>query len=181
MSTSLQRIVRARLIFGIATVATICASPSIAAQGGQAAPLSDTVMNAVLEHVDEAEEVLESLLELRPVITAVTDERSRSDPPSKPRTTLISVHRSDVQKLVSLLDAAAAMVPPPPHADAQMPRGDARAHIEKAQEIAREFTQTASTPRPVGTSGGADDLVTIDRSALKRLEVELDAIELVAR
>lgn len=180
MPTCLQRIVRARLLFGIATVAALCASPSMAAQGSQVAPLNDTVLNAVLAHVDEAEAVLESLLELRPAITAVTDDRSRPALPSKPRTTLISVHRADVQKLASLVDAAAAMVPSAVHADAHVPRGDLRAHIEKAQEIAGELIQPVSTPRPIGTSG-ADDLVTIDRSALQRLEVEIDAIELVAR
>jgi hypothetical protein len=163
------------------TMAALIAAPTSTAavqERGAAAP--GTNAEAIHEHIDEAEEALEMLLDWRHVLTAATSQPRDTTPPTEPATTLISVPRSDVERLTKLLDAVMAMVPKPPQAGTA-PRGDLRAHAEKAQEIARELLPAAST-QPVGTSGRAGDagIVVVDRAALERLEVEIDAMERVA-
>ena len=82
-----------------------------------------------------------------------------------------------MQKLSGLLDARAAQLPQPSTTADQL-RGDLRAHVEKAREIAKELQPPHAevTASAANAKGG---LVTIDRTALERLDVELDAIEML--
>jgi hypothetical protein len=108
-----------------------------------------------------------------------------------PSTTLISVEREPVTKLARVLEAisssASRTLPARSDAPATEPRGDLRAHVEKAREITRELMPEGGTGA-VGTSGTAaprgptrtGDIIKVDRAALERLEVEIDAIERVA-
>jgi hypothetical protein len=139
--------------------------------------------DAILDHIDAAEDVVESLLEWRHVVKAV--ESSQADRQLVgPSTTLISIEREQVAKLTGALDAIASMLPAPSREAAQ-PRGDLRAHVDKAREIAQEL-MPKTAPAPVGTSGSPDRstandaIVVVDRTALERLEVEIDAMERVA-
>jgi hypothetical protein len=143
-----------------------------------AAPLNDQAAESIREHVDEAEDLVENLLEWRHVLTAAGRD-TRDALPTSPASTLISVERSEIQRLSELLSAAAAVLPGTGQPAPSRPRGDLRAHLEKAQEIARELLPDAPSA-PVGTSGGRGDLIEVDRAALQRLEVEIGAIDLVA-
>ena len=130
---------------------------------------------AIREQLDEAEDLIESLLDWRHVLTAVTTSRGDSQSPMAPANTLISVSREELQRLSVYLTAMSAMAPKA--AQTAAPRGDLRAHVDKAHEIARELLPIAAPARPVGTAGTDDRVVTIDRTAIERLEIELDAIE----
>lgn len=147
--------------------------------GGFSAQAQDTlrevVNEAFYEHLDEADDAVEALLDWRHVLVNVAADDSQA--PTLPKTTLISVSRRDVQELSAVIDAIVATLP---GGGAARPatRGDLRAHAEKAQQIAKELLDM--TPRAVGTSGAAADVVTVDRTALQRLELEIDAMEQVA-
>ena len=162
------------------TTAVLCTATALAG-GAQDRNTAITATNgeAIHEHLDEVEDALETLLDWRHVLTTATSQPRETRPPTAPSTTLISVPRPDVERLASLISAVLVMVPAP-SAAAAAPRGDLRAHAEKAQEIAREL-MPIGTAGPVGTSGGATvDMILVDRSALERLEVEVDAMERVA-
>jgi hypothetical protein len=143
----------------------------------QSNAIDETVAEGIREHIDETDEIVDSLLQWRHLISYVTPERETRRP-TAPATTLITVDRADVEKINQLLAATAAMLPRTTRAST-VPHGDLRAHVEKAHEIARELLPP-SAAQPVGTSGGKQALVTIDRTALQRLEIELDAAERVA-
>jgi hypothetical protein len=165
------------MLLAIAGLLAAVLPAAVAQEGTTATPAAN--VEAIHEHIDEAEEALEMLLDWRHVLTTATRQPRETTPPIEPATTLISVPRADVDRLTKLLDAVVAMVPKPSQA-AGGPRGDLRAHAEKAQEIAREL-MPAAPARPVGTSGGAANAtVLVDRAALERLEVEIDAMERVA-
>jgi hypothetical protein len=137
---------------------------------------------AILDHIDVAEDIVESLLDWRHVLIG-KDSTSIVGP----STTLISIEREPVTKLAGALDAIWSMLPPRADGAATGPHGDLRAHVEKAREITRELMPNGASSA-VGTSGTAvqkgptqtGDIVTVDRTALQRLEVEIDAIERVA-
>lgn len=139
------------------------------------APAGAGAEDAILEHLDEAEDAVESLLDWRHVLSTESREPRDTPVPTMPLTTLVTVPRAEVERLSQLIDAAIAMVPKPA-GTAAAPRGDLRAHLEKAQEIARELMPSAAR-QPAGTSR---DAVVVDRAALERLEVEIDAAERVA-
>jgi hypothetical protein len=162
-------------------VLTVLIAPGAYTAAAQERNTSPAVANAeaIHEHLDEAEEAIEMLLDWRHVLTTATRQPLDTTPPTEPATTLVSVPRADVERLAKLLDAAAVMVPKPSTTTAA-PRGDLRAHIEKAQEIARELMPAAAAG-PVGTSGGSGNAtMVVDRAALERLEIEIDAMERVA-
>jgi hypothetical protein len=144
----------------------------------QSQVVDEKVAEGIREHIDEAEDIVDSLLEWRHITSYVTPE-SESQRPTAPATTLVTVDRAQVGKIGELLAASMAMLPRPAQTSGPTgPKGDLRAHIEKAQEIARELLPPAA--QPVGTSGGTTAMVTVDRTALKRLEIELEAAERVA-
>ena len=125
-----------------------------------------TKADAVREHLDEAEDLVESLLRWKHVPVWPV-ERPTGIPVDAPKNTLISIGQQEAKKLVGLVEAILAQVPASTGGAA--PRGDLRAHAEQARTIARELMpDTTSSP---------GNLVTIDRTALLRLEIELDAIE----
>jgi hypothetical protein len=160
------------VIVALITWALAAPHSSGSAQSSQPG-LTAASAEAIHEHLDEAEDVVESLLQWRHVLTAFNTDRDDPKKPMAPRNTLITVDRGQVQRLAQLVDAVAAMTPP--GGAGVTPRGDVGAHAHKAREIARELVPGATTG-PVGTSGTAG-LITIDRTAVQRLEVELDAIE----
>lgn len=159
-------------------VALLAAVASTAAAQERNAVVTGAAAEGIHEHIDEAEEALEMLLDWRHVLTTATQQPRETPPPTAPATTLISVPRADVARLAQLLDAVVAMVPTPARAGS-MPQGDLRAHAVKAQDIAREL-MPAAPGRPVGTSGADTNTMVVDRAALERLEVEIDAMERVA-
>jgi hypothetical protein len=94
---------------------------------------------------------------------------------------LISIDRGDAQRLNDLIGALMAQVPPRANGAAMM-RGDLRSHVEKAQEIARELLPpgaNATDAAGKSATSRSGQLVTVDRTSLERLDVELDAIELI--
>jgi len=137
---------------------------------------------AILDHIDVAEDIVESLLEWRHVLTA----RDSADV-AGPSTTLISIEREPVVRLAGALDAISSMLPPRADGSATGLHGDLRAHVEKAREITRELMPNGASSA-AGASGTAapkgptqtGDIIKVDRAALQRLEVEIDAIERVA-
>lgn len=172
----MQNILRSSML--LTAAALLAAFASSAAAQERNADGTGTAAEAIHEHIDEAEEALEMLLDWRHVLTTATRVPRETTPPTAPATTLISVPRADVARLAQLLDAVVAMVPKPARAGTA-PQGDLRAHAEKAQEIAREL-MPATSVQPVGTSGADANTIVVDRTALERLEVEIDAMERVA-
>lgn len=135
--------------------------------GGQASnQASATVPNAVREHLDEASDMVDRLMRWKHIVTPPTDAEDLRVPP---KSTLISIERSEAKRLTELIDAMAAQLPRRDKAE-QAPRGDLQAHVQKAQEIARELM-------PAAGAASNTELVTIDKTSLERLDVELDALE----
>lgn len=130
---------------------------------------------AIREHVDEAEDLVDSLLRWQHVTSWSDEGQLEAPPPQGPANTLISIEQVHVQKLTGFLAALAAQLPPTA-GDAQRARGDLRAHLEKAQQIARELQPPYASTAP-GAANATGGLVTIDRTTLERLEVELEAME----
>ena len=155
-------------MIGLALAAGV-ASPAAAVQKATVPAVSEQTANALREHLDEAEDLTESLLRWKHIITSVGRDNA---PPAAPASTLISIERTDAQKLNDLIEAMAAQLSKRPAAPAG-PRGELRDHLEKALEIARELL-------PNGPSIAGGNLVNDDRTALQRLEIELDAIETIA-
>lgn len=152
------------------------ASPVIAQTGSNphAAPTGPQA-EAIREHLDEAEDLVESLLRWQHVTSWADKDNVQTPPPEGPANTLISIERAHEQKLTALLGALATQIPAS-NEEAQQLRGDLRAHLEKAQEIARELR--APHARVIANAAdAAGGLVTIDRTTLERLSVELDAME----
>jgi hypothetical protein len=153
----------------------------VAAQSRAAAAPDAANHEAIREHIDAAEDLVESLLDWRHVLTAVES----ADVPG-PSTTLISVDREPVAKLAQVLAAIASMLPARTDPSATGPRGDLRAHVEKAREITGELLPggeaAAASPSESAARRGPTRTgdITVDRTALERLEVEIDAIERVA-
>lgn len=151
------------------------AAPASAAQAQptKQSAVDERTAEALREHLDEAEDVVSSLLRWQHITT--WSAGNGDQPPSEaPRSTLISIERAHAATLVGLVDALAAQVPESQGSDAA-PRGDLRAHVEKARTIARELMPpAAASPDALHAEGG---LVTVDRTALERLEIELDAVE----
>lgn len=160
---------------------TLLLTSSAGAQVDSSASTQSLATNAeastatLSEHLDEAEDIVESLLEWRHVLTAFNTERDDPKTPTAPANTLITVDRDQVQRLVQFVDAMGPLAPPSTPGKAAM-GGDVRAHLVKAQQIADELLPPGAATRPVGTAG-AESVITIDRTAIERLEVELDAIE----
>ena len=177
MHTSIRGWMRTAPIAVIIALAVPAISHPTPAQPPQDVP--EKIAEAIREHIDEAEDIVESLLDWRLTTFAVRTGDKDAPPPTSPATTLISVDRAPVQRLSALLDAAAAMLPERTTTTTTVPRGDLRAHIVKAQEIVRELLPS-DTAKPTGTTGGIADDVQVDRAALQRLEIEIDAMELVA-
>ena len=124
------------------------------------------VPDAVREHLDEASDMVDRLMRWKHIVTRPGDVE---DLQLAPKSTLISIERSEARKLTDLIDAMAMQVPA---RDAnQAPTGDVAAHLQKAREIARELMPAADA------AGHHGELVTIDRTSLERLDVELDALE----
>lgn len=153
------------------------ATPSLASQQAAASPRPTTT--AIEEHLDEADDLLDTMLDWRLAITATSTGDERRTPPTEPMPThtLIPLDRQQVERLVQLVNAATTMVPRTTGASAS--RADLRAHADKAQEIARELMPTSD--RPVGTSGSGSNIAMVDRAALQRLEVEVEAMEMLVR
>jgi len=133
---------------------------------------SSSSQEAVREHIDAIDDVIDDLLEWRHIPTST----GRGSLPTAPDSTLISVPRAQLERVGMLLTATLTLVPPSPAAQSSAPRGDLRAHLDKAQEISREMLTSASS-----TSTTGETLSTVDRTALQRLEVEIDAAERLAR
>jgi hypothetical protein len=157
-----------KCVIGLALAAAV-AMPASAAQTASVQTVSESTANAIREHLDEAEDLTESLLRWKHIITTVGRDTAA---PEAPASTLISIERNDAKKLNDLIGAIAAQVPTRP-AGTTGPKGELRDHVEKAREIARELL-------PNGTSTASGNLVNVDRTALQRLEIELDAIETIA-
>ena len=168
----------------IVATATIVAVGIGAARGGaevngNAARQTEqpaAIPDELKEHIDEAEDLLESLLDWGRALTTTTPNPRETTAPTMSANTLMVVPESDVKKLVALIDTLSTRVPKPARPDSG-PQGDLRAHVEKAQEIAREFQTT--TNRSAGPATGAAALLVVDRTALERLEIEIDAMERV--
>lgn len=146
----------------------------------QAAPATAAVASEALEeHLDEADDLLETLLGWHRAITATNVGAESHTPPTAPMpvNTLIPLSRQEVEKLIRFVDAVSAMVAAPPAAPAA--RGDMRDHARQAHAIAAELLPASD--RPVGTSGSTANIVMVDRAALQRLEIEVEAMETLAR
>ena len=152
---------------------------AVPAAASQQAASPPRTTDAIEEHLDEADDLLETLLDWRLAITATVAGDERRTPPTEPMPThtLIPLDRQQVERLVQLVNAAATMVPRATGARAT--RADLRAHAEKAQESARELMPAPD--RPVGTSGSVSNIAMVDRAALQRLEVEVEAMEMLVR
>ena len=150
-------------------------SASAAAQQGGARAVSEERTEGIHEHLDEAEDLVETMLAWRHVLSGRTGD---APPPTAPLNTLISVSRNDVERASALIEAAVKMLPGRERTTSGAPRGDLLAHGLKAQEIARELLPPTSGP--VGTSGTDGQMILVDRAALQRLEIELEAMERVA-
>ena len=144
----------------------------------QRAPVDEQTAEAVREHLEEAEDMLDVLLEWQHVLTDVSRQSAGAPKPTTPATTLITLERADIERLTQLLNAAVATLPRQAQTAPGAPRGDLHAHLQKAQEIARELMPASGGA--VGTSGQASGQVRVDRTALLRLEVELEAAQRVA-
>ena len=158
----------------------LCGTLTSAAQAQAPPPaksgtIAGVQAEALREHLDEGEDLVDALLRWRHVVAWSDDGKLHAPPPQGPATTLISVEQERVRRLSALLDALAAQVPANA-AGAKSARGDVRAHLEKAQEIAKELQPPVATA--VDRTGGAP-LLTVDRTSLERLNVELDAIEML--
>jgi hypothetical protein len=164
-----------RLTAGAVVAFGLWTAPAAGSQ--QSTPAAAT--SAIEEHLDEADDLLETLLDWRRAITATSVGDDRRTPPTAPMPThtLIPLDRQQVEKLTQLIDAVAGMVPRSTAPAA--PRGDMRAHAEKAQQIARDLLPAPG--RPVGTSGSTGSVAMVDRAALQRLEIEVEAMEMLAR
>jgi hypothetical protein len=175
---TMQTLMRVLAPITIAAIATVV----YAGQGGNAAtPVSEATAEAVQEHLDEAEDAVESLLDWHHALTTISREPRETAAPTRPLNTLLVVPRAEVERLTKLIDAAIGMVPKPASPQPSMAaRGDLRAHLEKAQEIARELMPAAKPAGQTGSTSASADHITVDRAALERLEVELDAAERVA-
>jgi hypothetical protein len=130
---------------------------------------------AIRDHVDEAEDLVDSLLRWRHVTSWSDKGKLHAPPPEGPANTLISIEQVHVQKLTALLGALAAQLPSVPSDEPRL-RGDLRAHLDKAQQIARELQPPHAT-EAADAAHAAGGLVTIDRTTLERLNVELEAME----
>jgi hypothetical protein len=167
---------RAQGLVAFALLGAFAAAPALA----QPAAIDDTVAAGIREHIDEADDAVDDLLQWRHVLSDVSARSYGAPRPTAPASTLISVERSEVERVNQLVAAALMMLPAAAPAD-RRPRGDVRAHLVKAQEIARELLPPPATgAAAVGTTGTDGATVTIDRTALLRLEIELDAAERVA-
>lgn len=165
--------------FLTAVVAVTClGSGALTAQAppsANSATISGTQAEAVREHLDEAEDLVDSLLRWQHVVAWRDQGKLHAPPPEGPSTTLISIEQGHAQKLSGLLEALVAQVPPSAKGNGAA-RGDLRAHAEKAQQIAKELQPPQATSVQTAAAGS---LVTVDRTALERLNVELDAMEML--
>ena len=135
------------------------------------------------EHVERAEHVVDRLLQ----------NHQAGSTAAQPNT-LIAVHRDDVMKLrdeLRALDSAQG------GASQAAQHGTIAAHVQEAQRLAARLNNpdAASASQPVGTSGsdrntpatkdksqaGRDDIVTVDRTTVKELNTEIQAIERLSR
>lgn len=147
-----------------------------------ASAAADTLHN----HVEKAESIVKDLL---------AGHQAASTVPQK--NTLIAVHRSDLEKLQAELANMSKDTPASQSATA-IP-GTLSAHVREARRLANVLNTSTSTaaPRPVGTSGTAaasgasdttssraasrhDDIVTVDRTKIRELHTEIEAIERLA-
>ena len=159
----------------ISTIAILTLAPGSAALADQQTDArANPAQKATLEHADEAEDLIEEILAARPTPLSVEDRERRREVPL-PLNTLQTVEADKIAKLHGLVEAMAATVPPS-DARGSGPRGDVRAHVEKAQEIAREILPGGPSGAPV-TSPSTGPLVVVDRTALERLDIELEAVE----
>jgi hypothetical protein len=133
--------------------------------------------DAIREHVDEAEDLVGSLLDWQHVVTWSDRGKLHAPPPEGPSNTLISIEQKHVKELTALLEAVASQLPAPA-VTTQAVRGDLRAHLNKAREIARELQPPHAAPTAQAVSAPSG-LVTIDRTTLQRLDVELDAMRML--
>lgn len=176
------------LLAAAALAAVIAPAPAHARQAAdrQQATGADhaTRPDVVRDHIDAADDLVDSLLGWRHVNTNVRGgDRAIQD------NTMIAVDANQIERLRSVLAAIGSSLPPSPTGSTA--GGDLRAHARKAEEIAQELGPK-TPPAAVGTSGSsgrnaaspaagpAQPIVTIDRTALQRLEVEIDAMKLLA-
>ena len=176
-------------VLPLACAATAAAAPRQQAPASSAAasPSGVASRDALRDHIDAVDDILDGLLDWRHVDT---NEPTLGDT-ARQSTTLISVEASRIERLDSGLAAIAAAMPSnTPNTASQSTgtamRGDLRAHVEKARNIVQELKGPGrDTASAVGTSGAAEGsqpwLLTIDRTALQRLEIEIDAIKLLSR
>ncbi len=153
--------------------------PAVAAHTAAAQTLDELTANAVREHLDAAEDLTESLLRWKHVVTGVAGDDINAR--KAPVNTSISIDRNDAKRLSDLAAALLAQLPQR-GAGSTMMRGDLRSHVEKADQIARELLPSGShtvTAHGNRTTDGSGSLVTIDRTSLERLDIELDAIEMI--
>jgi hypothetical protein len=153
----------------------VAMSGTLAAAAPAQVPVTETTAEGIREHLDEAEDLVDDLLQWRHVLTHVSPQSSGAPTPTAPVNTLVGIDAADITKLQGLIGAAVRMLPA--GSAAATSRGDLAAHLRKAQAIAGELSPAAT---PVGTSGSAASVITVDRTALQRLEIELEAAEEVA-
>jgi hypothetical protein len=159
----------------ISTIAILTLAPGSAALANrQTDAQAGLAQKATLEHADEAEELVDDILDARPTQLSVEDPQKRREVPL-PKNTLQTVEADKIAKLHGLVEAMAATIAPSATRPAG-PRGDVRAHVEAAQAIAREILPGGPSGAPV-TSPSTEPLVVVDRTALERLKIELEAIE----
>jgi hypothetical protein len=172
---------------------TFGASPARAAQDGVSSRPTQTDggsarsprAEAIRDHVDAADELVDHLLDWRHVNTHLHGGQQAGE-----STTLISVDADQIQRLGALLNAISSAVPA--GAPGVEPHGDLRAHVDKAVTIGRELGTATATTTAAGTaganappaatdrSGQPKQVITVDRTALQRLEIEIEAMKLLA-
>jgi hypothetical protein len=139
-----------------------------------------TSPQVIRDRIDTADDVLGDLLYMQPIIT--NDAARQSN-------TLVNVDAKSIEKLRDVLESIVVDLPARRDRSSSETRGDLRAHAEKAVEIAVELGSRGGTG--VGTSGTAATTlhtpnpttrsctVTVDRTALERLQVEVNAMALL--
>jgi hypothetical protein len=144
------------------------------------AATSAATPDVIRDRIDAADDMLDDMLDIEPVITNYPGSGV-----VRPSNTLMNVDAQSIETLRGVLESIVADLPARNDRSGSEARGDLRAHAEKAVEIAVELGPLGGTS---GTTATADNAaatathgctVTVNRTALERLQVEVNAMTLL--